>query len=419
MARNMIKIKQMLLGCFFAVSLVAACSGFRTNQKALSVQAFPTATNHFLFLSDSTAGTPLPDLEAPIPGVPTVASIFRKHPTTTPSLGKTANPTPETTPSQMLSTQYSTLTVYRDTLNPNWEVQSDTGMDFDLGNTTLIHQGNSAISFTPQVDYARLFFTVSGNSQGVYLRDQVAELSFWIYSGESELALDQLAVTIVGSNSQPFWRADDHSVTVDDDLPVFSETRLYYLGFNYTIPARTWVPVELDLDKTLIYDPEYRYVTGFYLKTEAGLSHTLSIDDISLLMYDSFPDASGVETTPSPNASLTPAEQKTVTVQIDTQQDVHPISPLIYGVSGAPAEVLQALRPGLNSWGGDSSTRYNWNIGHASSAGREDTYRNENYGGTSGSASDEFVSRSLEAGAAVRLSIPTLGWVAKNADPNT
>lgn len=106
-------------------------------------------------------------------------------------------------------------------------------------------------------------------------------------------------------------------------------------------------------------------------------------------------------------------------VTIDAAQSVHPISPLIYGLNGAPAEVLAALRPGLNRWGGNPSTRYNWRLGNAWNAGSDYFYRNGDYDYKGKSASDDFVREALAADAEVLLTLPTLGWVAKNNDLDT
>ena len=102
------------------------------------------------------------------------------------------------------------------------------------------------------------------------------------------------------------------------------------------------------------------------------------------------------------------------TVQIDTRRDVHTISPLIYGLATASNATFAGLQPGLLSWGGNPSTRYNWQIGHAWNAGRDGNYRNGNYGYSGASASDDFIAAALAHGADVRLAVPTLGWVAKD-----
>jgi hypothetical protein len=58
-------------------------------------------------------------------------------------------------------------------------------------------------------------------------------------------------------------------------------------------------------------------------------------------------------------------------IRVDVSQNIHPISPLIYGMNQAPK------------------------------------------------ASDDFVAETLAAGSDVLMTLPTLGWVAKNNDSNT
>jgi hypothetical protein len=111
------------------------------------------------------------------------------------------------------------------------------------------------------------------------------------------------------------------------------------------------------------------------------------------------------------------------TVQVDVSENVRPISPLIYGVSGASAGYLEQLRPTLNSWGGNPSSRYNWRLGNAWNSGSDFFYINGDYGydidAVGESASDNFIRITQAVGAEVRLALPTLGWVAKNNDNNT
>ena len=85
------------------------------------------------------------------------------------------------------------------------------------------------------------------------------------------------------------------------------------------------------------------------------------------------------------------SSEQFVAVEVDVQRGIHPISPLIYGLSGATEEHIKQLRPTLNSWGGNPSTRYNWELGNAWNAGSDWFYRNGNYGYTGESASDDFV----------------------------
>jgi len=128
----------------------------------------------------------------------------------------------------------------------------------------------------------------------------------------------------------------------------------------------------------------------------------------------------GLITQPLPTqAAPTQPAPAGFSVQIDTQRAVHAISPMIYGLSSASGETYTALQPGLVSWGGNPSTRYNWQIGHAWNAGQDYYYQNTNYGYQGNSASDDFIAAATAHNAAVRLAVPTLGWVAKDDNTHT
>src|SRR5437588_1374706 len=106
-----------------------------------------------------------------------------------------------------------------------------------------------------------------------------------------------------------------------------------------------------------------------------------------------------------------------VTVRIDTLSAATAISPLIYGVSFADPAYVKELGATVNRWGGNSASTFNWDNGHAWNAGRDWEFRNNN-GGRSGNAVDAFIQQSLAAGAQPLITVPTLGWVAKNDDSN-
>ena len=103
-----------------------------------------------------------------------------------------------------------------------------------------------------------------------------------------------------------------------------------------------------------------------------------------------------------------------VTVRLDPASAGRPISPLIYGVAAADPSVLQQLGATLDRGGGNPSSRYNWVNGHAWNAGRDWEFRNVNYSGKSPSTSDDGVASLLAAGVTPLLTVPTLGWVARD-----
>ena len=52
--------------------------------------------------------------------------------------------------------------------------------------------------------------------------------------------------------------------------------------------------------------------------------------------------------------------QTAVTVNVNVAASRRPIDPRIYGVNFATPQQLAALNVPLNRWGGNSTTRYNW-----------------------------------------------------------
>ena len=108
-----------------------------------------------------------------------------------------------------------------------------------------------------------------------------------------------------------------------------------------------------------------------------------------------------------------------VAVRLDPSGSGRAISPLIYGVAAADAPALRRLGATLDRWGGNPSSRYNWAAGHDWNAGRDWEFRNVNYSGRPGSAADDFVAATAGAGATPLLTVPTLGWVARDDDNAT
>ncbi len=124
--------------------------------------------------------------------------------------------------------------------------------------------------------------------------------------------------------------------------------------------------------------------------------------------------------------ALADASNVTVTAQaldltVDVSKRGPAISRYIYGVNLAPSTAyMQDLRPGLNRWGGTQTTRYNWKLGNAFNAGNDYKFQNGNYGYTSfadqqpSGVVDQFIEKSKAAGVEVLVTIPTIGWVAKD-----
>lgn len=98
------------------------------------------------------------------------------------------------------------------------------------------------------------------------------------------------------------------------------------------------------------------------------------------------------------------------------------ISPYIYGVAAAPAGTVRTLGATMDRWGGNNSSRYNWVLGNAWNAARDYHFENGDYGFTASapsSAADSFIDGAHQGGAAPLITIPSLGWVARNTDAAT
>ena len=107
-----------------------------------------------------------------------------------------------------------------------------------------------------------------------------------------------------------------------------------------------------------------------------------------------------------------------VVVEVDPTADVRPISPYIYGVSVSEGAEPHFEEMGVSvvRWGGNARSRFNWEI-NASNAGDDWYFQNVRKGdGVPGSAAVAFHSRNQEAGADSLLTIPMIGWVAKDRD---
>lgn len=147
-------------------------------------------------------------------------------------------------------------------------------------------------------------------------------------------------------------------------------------------------------------------VSGIVFQPELSAKPALFVDDISLLPDLSLP--------PAPTAA-------TVAVTVSAQSGRHPISPFIYGMAMAPEDYVVDLRLPLNRWGGNDKSRYNWVQGNAENAARDWGFRNRVAVNVAlppapSSAADAFVRADKAHGAATLLTVPTIGWVARDAD---
>jgi hypothetical protein len=186
-------------------------------------------------------------------------------------------------PVQAAVEELRTVIVYDENIQPPWHIFSPGGMTFNPISTRQSYEGTRSIEVTPTLPESKLYIALMPRGQVSFPREQVIGISFWLYSGEEELDLYDLAVTAIGSNEYPYYQVTDRS---GENQKPYEETFLYWLGFNDNIPPQTWVEVQIWLNE-MLYDPEYRYVTGLYLTNRFNFKRTFYIDNVSLILSDS------------------------------------------------------------------------------------------------------------------------------------
>jgi hypothetical protein len=102
---------------------------------------------------------------------------------------------------------------------------------------------------------------------------------------------------------------------------------------------------------------------------------------------------------------------------VDCRAPAHRISPLVYGVAGAADDPEQVWELGATSrrWGGNGSSRYNWELGNAWNTNHDWFFRNVPVSHDASFTSQAFLDENARHGVATALTVPMLGWVAKDA----
>jgi hypothetical protein len=130
-----------------------------------------------------------------------------------------------------------------------------------------------------------------------------------------------------------------------------------------------------------------------------------------------------VALTAGPDAGAKPVATKSVALSVDCRANPTPISPLIYGIAyDFMADAKQTHQHTLGAttrrWGGNPSSRYNWEHGHAWNTANDWYFENVDYSSEPGFTYKSFLIANVEKGYVTALTIPTLGWVAKDTTAN-
>jgi hypothetical protein len=282
------------------------------------------------------------------------------------------------------SASAASLDVYSDALANGFTDQSWAAAgDYDLANTAPVHAGSDSIRFTPDVWGGLQFVANAAEFDFIDYQD----LSFWVHGGSG-----------AGAGGQTIW------VIVTDNYGAVSATvDVATLVPGGVLQADTWQQATLDFDAAGLTAGTFN---GINIMDGTGtLQHELYVDDI---VFD--------ERTSAPPGG------DAVAVSVDASSNVHPFSPYIFGVAFGDATRNAEMGYTVRRWGGNSVTRYNWQVDVHNTAS---DYFYENIPGASdrteippiGNDADAFVDEARNAGSQPLMTIPTIGWTPRADSP--
>ena len=262
--------------------------------------------------------------------------------------------------------------VYGDALGSGWQDWSWGGINRSFSQTNPVHGGSSSIAVTYTAGWSGLQL---GNI-GLVDVSAYDMLRFWVHGGS---AGGQSIEVKTGNNG------NGSAVTL-----------------NIQPVAGSWTRVDVPL-ADLGSPAQINYLHWF--NNTPGIQSTFYLDDVAFI-------ASGLPTpTPLPPGAG-PA------LQIDAAAGRHAISPYIYGMNFADEDLADELQLPVRRWGGNATTRYNWQNDTGNRA--RDWYfenipnDNANPGALpDGSASDQFVEQDRRTGTKTLMTIPMIGWTPK------
>ncbi len=251
--------------------------------------------------------------------------------------------------------------IYIDSLSSSWQDWSwDTGtIAVDYANTAPHHTGSASIAVTYTGGWSGLQL---GYREGDLDISAYDTLRFWIHGGSTGGQTIQLQL---GS--------------IEQDI---------------TPTANVWTQVDISL-LPLGSPRSVRSISWF--NNSAGAQPVFYLDDLA------FVDRGTPTPTPLP-PGVGPA------LTVDAAMDTHPISPFIYGINYASEAVAGAVRLPIRRWGGNSTSRYNWQ-NDTTNTGSDWYFENVP---EETDAAGNFIAQNLRTGTKTLLTVPLIGWVAKS-----
>ena len=278
------------------------------------------------------------------------------------------------------------LAVYDNALQSGFNDRS-WSTNYSLANLSPVHGGADSIRFN------------AANYQGVQLvADNLefnlvdyASVTFWVNGGTA------------GAQTLTLYVSDNYAAV--NNL-TFDVATLIPGG---AVPQNAWAQVTLDFDSVGFTSGTFNGVV-IQDRSGGGGQPPVYIDDITF----------NPRTTPPPP----PPAGGTVAVSVNAGANVHPISPLIFGVAYGDATRNAQMGYTVDRWGGNGTTRYNWQVDVHSTA---QDYFWENIPDSSdrsqipplNNSADAFITAARYPGGQALMTIPTIGWAPRSDSPTS
>src|ERR1051325_8211930 len=349
--------------------------------------------------------------------------------------------------------------VFTDSLQNGW--QNWSWATVNLANTSPVNTGVDSISVSSAgyqalylhhaaIDgslYSSLAFWVNGGSTGGQsvrvqaTRNGVAQTNILVLLAplpvnswrQETIPLSSLEVAgatdfdgfwlqVQSGTTAPTFYVDDISLVSNPNPPATVTVTAPPNGGVYLAPtnlglAATVVSNAHTINKVKFYDsaillgedaaPPYSFTWN---NVPVG-THTLT----ARVVFDLGSGTPGTNTSPAVSITVATNTPGTPAIfSVDASANRHPINPLIYGVAFAsPASQLSDLNVPVHRSGGNTESRYNWQLNAHNHANDWFFESLDDGSSTPAASADSFVTSSKGNGAEPMLTIPMIGWMPK------
>lgn len=165
--------------------------------------------------------------------------------------------------------------------------------------------------------------------------------------------------------------------------------------------------------KATISVAQFSSTLGFF---QIRLRPTRQLPSGTIVEFASIEANAGATAAQASSATL-PTVKATVTIDCQSPKR-KPIDSRIYGIGFSGASYLKAdpskLGATINRWGGNPTSRYNWKLGNVWNVALDYFWRNVTVADNTTNVLETFFAKNKEAGRLNAVTIPMIGWVAKD-----